>query len=124
MSTLSSKFTNRLKIAIENVLNKKAALKNQSGFQSIWLFGRRGVLLHLSGFPCLYRRRVDATKLSTSSNLFLSYINYTNFRMRCQERQISQKILPDRQIATLFCRIDIGIIHFGLKYRKKLYKNY
>ncbi len=34
----------------------------------VWFFGRRGVLLHLSGFPCQYHRRVDATKLSTSKN--------------------------------------------------------
>ena len=33
-----------------------------------WFFGRRGVLLHLSGLPCQYHRRVDATKLSTSKN--------------------------------------------------------
>src|SRR5699024_4907451 len=31
------------------------------------VFGRRGVLLHLSGFPCLYQRRVAATKLTTSN---------------------------------------------------------
>ena len=31
------------------------------------VFGRRGVLLHLSGFPCQYQRRVAATKLTTSN---------------------------------------------------------
>ena len=30
-------------------------------------FGRRGVLLHLSGLPCQYQRRVAATKLTTSN---------------------------------------------------------
>ena len=31
------------------------------------VFGRRGVLLHLSGLPCQYHRRVAATKLTTSN---------------------------------------------------------
>ena len=35
-----------------------------------WIFGRRPILLHLSGFPCQYRRRVVGTK-STTSNIHL-----------------------------------------------------
>ena len=33
-------------------------------------FGRRAVPLHLSGFPCPYRRRVVDTKSTTSKNLY------------------------------------------------------
>ena len=36
------------------------------------LFGRRPILLHLSGFPLLYRRRVVRTKFTTSNNRLLS----------------------------------------------------
>ena len=31
------------------------------------IFGRRSILLHLSGYPCQYHRRVVATKFTTSN---------------------------------------------------------
>lgn len=34
-------------------------------------FGRRTTLLHLSGFPCQYHRRVDCTKSSTSKPILI-----------------------------------------------------
>ena len=46
-----------------------------------WNFGRRGVLLHLSGFPCQYRRRVAATKLTTSKpqTFFVKFASQVKF---------------------------------------------
>ena len=46
-----------------------AALGGSKRFRD---FGRRTVLLHLSGFPCRYQRRVVGTK-STTSKPLLSY---------------------------------------------------
>ena len=40
-------------------------------------FGRRTILLHLSGFPCQYQRRVIGTKSTTSNGLFILSIYIT-----------------------------------------------
>ena len=45
-------------------LCRSGAVKN---FRCGWIFGRRPILLHLSGFPCQYRRRVVGTKFTTSN---------------------------------------------------------
>ena len=48
------------------------------------VFGRRTNLLHLSGFPCRYQRRVVGTK-STTSKPLLSYSNFSIFIPICKE---------------------------------------
>jgi len=62
----------------------------------LWHFGRRGVPLHLSGFPCQYHRRVVATKLTTSkcrANCVKNSMIYLNckFFFVCSRRL---KIIP------------------------------
>ena len=46
--------------------------------------GRRSTLLHLSGLPLSYLRRVVATKFTTSNSLLLLYFNYIIFIPLCQ----------------------------------------
>ena len=48
------------------------------------VFGRRTILLHLSGFPCLCQRRVVGTK-STTSKPLLSYSNCSTTILPCKE---------------------------------------
>lgn len=53
------------------------------------VFGRHTLLLHLSDFPCLYHRRVDRTKFSTSKNPSLSYLDTIKFIPFCKESSYS-----------------------------------
>ena len=52
-------------------IQRKSRPKSSDGFINKRLFGRRAILLHLSGFPCQYHRRVVDAKFTTSNNLFL-----------------------------------------------------
>ena len=53
----------------------------RSAFLKVLDFGRRSTLLHLSGCPCRYHRRVVAAKSTTSKYLFYcTYIIAVLFR--------------------------------------------
>lgn len=97
---------------ILSLKREKGATVLRLPFPVVWFFGRRGVLLHLSGCPCQYHRRVDATKLSTSKNYFyLSKAALSNFS--CSSKSTYKKnigwLRPERHSRDLFCPLPCGM---------------
>ena len=73
------------------------------------LFGRRSTLLHLSGFPCRYHRRVVATKFTTSNSLlYLIFIIAQLFRFVKIFLYINRSIVTQTLFKTPVVFTDYG----------------